>query len=248
MTAIATTETLTFDMDAESLGFDAPESYKALQEIARRLHTANRANVYFRWLLGKQLIEIREGQLWDQPDLWADPQQEPTCWEAWIKEDFRAITGFSKETGHGAMQIARCETLESLGEDGLKRFENLANAILLARIERQEPERAKQLLPAAMEQSVKEFRESASVSPERGVAEIVTHTREQATHVSHILDRLAQAPADALEELQLLIEEEVAPLAGDSPSDIVDFLIAAIREHIIAEKGEPKSFYDRDTF
>lgn len=244
-TAVATVpETITLNMHMDQIGYDAPDSAVMLQKLGDTITVINRANTYFRVLMGLQLAEIRDGQFWMEPELWADGVPEPKNWRDWIDNHFAIKSGVSRETGYGAMQIAQSKALLDLGEDGLKQHKSLTNATVLAKLEKNNPEKARELAPLSMDMPAKEFRKIAGVHPERGNVSTITQSPDQADALTLIVERIKDAPADAIRELHTLIEEEVAPTCGDNPGDIVDFTIAALREHVKSEMGQPQSFYE----
>lgn len=238
-------EIVTLKMHMNEIGYDAPTSSLVLRRLGDAITVINKASTYCRVLLGLQLQEIRDGQLWMQPELWADGQGEPRNWSDWLRNHYAPISGLSVETSYGAMQVSDTKALIEMGEEKLKNHKNLANAILLAKIEKQDPQRARELAETSMDMPIKEFRKIAGVHPDRGNVRVITETPEQADPIILIAERIKGAPAHALETLVQIIEEDVAPIAGDSPGDIVDFLISALREHVISEMGEPQTFYER---
>lgn len=213
---------------------DNPASARAvIESAAEGLRIAAAASVYYRFVLGSQLLVIRENGLWREPSLQCRELHGPGSWDGWISEHFPEMSRMSRRTAFGAMQIAGSSALRSLGEPGLRNFETLANAILLARVEKQRGEKtAKGLLVEASKLSMEAFREKAGAPVGRGQTSTVTDSPASARHLDRISRRLKDADEGALEQLAAKIDEDVAAVAGDNPEDIVTFLLAAIEHEL----------------
>src|SRR5215469_2326652 len=92
----------------------------ALRQLASQFRQLQRATVFYRLLLGRQLIAIKKKQLWqkmERRDYRNDPSGIPlwdkneknrfhASWYNFIEEGFEYITGLHRETAYSAIKLA----------------------------------------------------------------------------------------------------------------------------------------------
>lgn len=214
-----TTEPVSFALSLKSLSSERESALEILQTVARGLDVANCATVFYRFLMGKQLVIIQEHKLWQE-------EAGPQTWDGWINDQFPVLTRFSPSTAYGAMQLAKCEALSQLDEDALRSFRLLQNALRIARLERRGGAVTPQLVQSAITLSSEKFR--LLTGDERaGSVEVRTNGNASAMWLTKIVNLLKQADVESLKGLAEQVELMFA-LAGGNPTDLADALRANI--------------------
>ncbi|KKL47932.1 hypothetical protein LCGC14_2330570, partial [marine sediment metagenome] len=126
MTELDPTKKYRFDLELSALSDDPIKAEDVLTRAANGIELANCANTFYRMVMGQQLLIIQKDRIWERMGERADQFK---TWDDWLTRGFRDITNFSRETAHGAMQLAKSDTLSALEEIQLRRFGNLSNAI-----------------------------------------------------------------------------------------------------------------------
>ena len=130
MTELDPTKKYRFDLEMSSVSDDPIEAEDVLTRAASGIELANCANTFYRMVMGRQLLVIQKDHIWERMRALAPHD----TWDEFLTIGFPKITGLSRETAYGAMQLAKSNTLSALKESQLRRFGNLANAIRLARL------------------------------------------------------------------------------------------------------------------
>jgi len=138
------------------------------------------------------------------------------------------ITGLSKKTGYAAVMLAKSEALQRLPEPELRKFESLANAIQLVRLERKGVVINGELIAAAQTMTVEVFRQMTG-SGKKATVEVVVDSSDAARALQAIVDILKMAETGALLRLQEVLEDAVIQ-GGGNATDAVDCVIAACQE------------------
>jgi len=211
------------DSDIESNS--AEKAIERIERISRGVRLADTARTYYRWLLGRQLIAIRDNRLW--VDIIAEKLEQARTFDDWLKFHLEPFTGLNRHSGYGAISIAESKAVNQLGEDGLRRCRSLVNVLMLAKVDRREPGRVTpELLDDVLKLSVKDFRNKVEGVRERGSVSANTDTPAQAKHLQLIISQLKSADSGALKALNGTIEN-IWPLCGNNPTDVLDFINAA---------------------
>lgn len=205
------------------------EAIRTLRTAARGIHIANAANVFYRVILGKQLLIVQSAGLWRQDGA--------STWDEWIHTEFLRLTDFSGETGYAAMQLARCQTIASMDEKGLRSFRTIGNAIRLARIERKNNGQPldRDVVEAAKTMAFQDFKLLAG-HDDQGSVEVDTRTRDGAKHLTVILALLKNAEDGALKSLRSNVELTFAA-AGGNATDLADAISAALISELGAQNA-----------
>lgn len=230
---------VSFGLPLEAVTENPAGALVVLEQAVEGLRVAAVANVYYRFLMGAQLVTVRDTGLWRRRDF--STNGEAGSWNDWISNHFPVMFGLSRRTAYGAIQLAECQALRALGEDRMREFENLANAHALARIERQRGEDvSKGLAEAAASMSMDEFAATAGVPRGLGQTSTVTDTPAKADLLNAINKKLKDASEGSLESLRLMLDTEVSAVAGDNPEDIAGFILAALQHEL--EQHRQKGF------
>jgi hypothetical protein len=195
------------------------------------LRLLNRANVFCRVLLGRQLLVVQERQLWAQMPI-GDEQNAARggyrSWDDFMTNAFPQITGLSHKTGYAAVMLAKSQALQKLPEADLRKFENLSNAIQLVKLERKGVVISAELIGAAQGLPVEAFRQMTG-SGKRVTVEVVVDSSDVARALEPIVAIFKMAEPDALLGLQEVVRHAMLQ-AGGNPSDAVDCIVAACQE------------------
>jgi hypothetical protein len=146
----------------------------ALRQLASQFRQLQRATVFYRFLLGRQLIGIKQNQLWlkmERRDYRNDPNGIPlwdknennrfhASWYNFIEEGFEYITGLHRETAYSAIKLAESTTLSSLPLKELQNFTRLANAMQIVVAERRGLKITSDLIQKARHMTIREFRQT----------------------------------------------------------------------------------------
>ncbi len=228
-----------FDLELSSVSNDPTKAEDVLTRAADGIELANCANTFYRMVMGQQLLMIQQGRIWERMGEQVDQFK---TWDYWLSEGFPDITGLSRETAYGAMQLAKSDTLSALEESQLRRFSNLANAIRLARLERQGVKVTKDLIEKAQQLPVQEFRR-LSGADKQGSVELTVPSEPVATDLEHIIKLFKEADPAAIAEFRKLMDS-VAAMAGGNPTDIVTALIASVEHEIQSSEERPAVYGD----
>jgi hypothetical protein len=205
---------------------DARGAMDLLQRLGDGIRAANAANVLYRVLVGLQLREIQDRRLW---------QGEARTFEEWISTRFEDLTGFSRETGYVAIQLARSPLLlQRIGLEGLAEFQTLANIRELVRLEREHKTITDGMIEDAKTMRMAQFRAEVAKKPRQSAVGVSVENHHAARVLTEIVHKLKSADVEALERLAAVIEQ-IRPIAGSNPTDMVDFLLAAA-EHALEEE------------
>lgn len=239
---LSASQPVLFDLHLNAIATEPEAAEDVLRRAARGLKVANQASCYMRYVLGLQLIQVRAG-MWR--DIQASEEDEPAqSWNDWIERVFPALTGLSRETGYGAIQIASCDALADVPEERLRSAENLSNLIALARAERQGVPVTPKLVSAAIEMPMRQFRETVGIPANKTRVAAVVETPQQAEDLTTVLDLLRQADPDETRGLVEALDELMA-LVGDNPNDLVMAVTAAIQHEIHDQQmGGERSYGD----
>jgi hypothetical protein len=194
-----------------TLGEVADDAAGALAFLARGgeiLRFLSRASVYYQVRLGLELMNIQKRRFWsqmerpvrDQPDGTRGPYHS---WDDFMSNGAPEITGLSKKTGYAAVMLAKSEALQRLPEPELRKFESLANAIQLVRLERKGVVINGELIAAAQTMTVELFRQMTGAG-KKATVEVVVNSSDAARALQVIVDWLKMADPDALRELRLI--------------------------------------------
>ena len=213
---------------AADIADDPAGSIQALKSWGASIRFAAAMSVYCRVMMGRQLLRIQELALWQKFDIRTSdgtPVGSKT-WSLFMGRGFRHISGLSRETGYHAMQLASCSTIASLPPAELCRFENLSNAVLLARLEREQgPQVAIGFLRPAMSLSVEDFRALAGKG-KRATLEVLLEDPAVADPLGRIVNWLKLASPDALDAFWEVMERAKL-YGGDNPNDSIDCILSA---------------------
>lgn len=198
---------------------DAPGSLEFIQHACQSIRFASAMSVYFRVMLGRQLLRVQERALWQQFGM-------PDCgtWSQFLDLGFPRLAGLSRETAYHALQLAKCKAIAALAPVELQRFECLANAVELARAERNGANGAG-LLEAAMTKPVEEFRAMLGKG-KRATLEVLLDDPVVAGPLGRIVNWLKLAEPAALVAFWETLERAKL-YGGDNPTDSLDAIIAA---------------------
>lgn len=198
---------------------DAPGSIEFIRNAGQSIRFASAMSVYFRVMMGRQLLRVQERVLWQQFDM-------PDCknWSDFLSLGFPRIAGLSRETAYHALQLAKCKAIAALPPAELRRFESLANAVELARLERRGAD-AKAFLEAAMTRPVDEFRALAG-NGKRATLEVLLDDGAVAGPLGRIVNWLKRADVDTLQKFWETLERAKL-YGGDNPNDSLDAVMAA---------------------
>jgi hypothetical protein len=219
-----------------SLSEVADDTAGAMEFLARggdALRSLSRANVFCRFLLGRQLLVIQERRLWSQTErLIGDDQNGAHCpyhsWDDFMTHGFPQMSGLSTKTGYAAVNLAKSEALQSLLEPELLKFESLSNAFQLVKLERKGVVISEELITAAQTLPVEAFRQMVGCG-KKATVEVVVDSSDTARALQPIVDWLKMADPDALRELGVVVDEAMLQ-AGGNATDGVDNIISACRE------------------
>ena len=198
----------------EVLPAEDPEGQLAFLNLAStELKRIERANVQIRVLMGRQLLLIQSTQTWRKfPGV-----DDCKDWSAFVDVGFERLTGLSRETAYGALQLARCKAIAAVPIPDLGKFTSLANAILLARIERQNGGVTREVIEAAMTEPAVRFRELVGHGKPL-MLEVLVQDPLVLPALRKIVNWLKLADPDALEAFWTTLERARLH-AGDNPSD-----------------------------
>ena len=242
MAESALTHPADLELVPNQLASSPDQAVNFLARSANALRALGRANVFCRIMLGRQLLAMQERQLWlEIPDP-GQPQNRLRfrSWGDFMVHGFPLITGFSCEIGYAAIRLADSEVLRRLPEEELRKFENLANASHLVKLQRQGLRVTDQLISAAQTLPVKEFRLMTGYG-KKATVEAVMESREAALELQPILAILKAADLEAIAALRQVFERAMVQ-AGGSPTDAVDCVIAACREQWRQEEEPADEF------
>ena len=210
------------------VGNDLDAASAMLRRITNNIHITARANVYYRILLGLQLIEIQAKRLWQA--------SRAPSWDAWMTIHFPEITGLGREAGYQAVRIAGSDLVANrIGIDQMCEFRTLQNVVELVRLESRGEKVTDKMIAEAKDMPITKFRtEILAKEPYRSTVGISVDSHAAAKALTTIVSQLAKAEPEALEKMASLIED-VWPTAGHNPTDVVDFINAAV-EHALADE------------
>lgn len=206
------------------LSADPGGSMATLKRLCASIEFAKRADVYFRVLLGKQLLIIQQKFLWQNYILY-DGNRART-WDDWVERGFPQVTGFSGDVAFAAVSLARSPTFRDLPPEKVARFKNLSNAIELARFEKHNGRKAPaELAEQAATEPVKQFRRRLG-APNRVPVQVLADGQEKADIIERIMKFLRLADVDALLALEETTER-ARMISADNPSDCLYAIHAA---------------------
>jgi hypothetical protein len=219
-----------------SLGKVADNTADATALLARSgaaLRWLSRANVYCRFLLGRQLLVIQERRLWSQMARQVGGDQNATgsayrSWDDFLAHGFPELTGLTVKTGYAAVMLAKSTALLKLLEPELRKFENLGNAIHLVKLERKGVVITGELIAAAQTLPVEAFRQMTG-SGKKAIVEVVVDNSDLARALQPIVDILKMADPNALVGLQEVFGYAMTQ-GGGNATDAVDCVNAACHE------------------
>jgi len=190
----------------------------------------NRANVFWRVFLGRQLHMIQKQHLWDRMKRPSGSEQNPAggpyhSWDDFMCHGFPQITGLSKQTGYAALKLAQAGVLRNMSEPELRKFESLGNAFELVKLERNGVRISEELIAAAQTLTLEEFRQKTGSGKKATVA-VVVDSSDAARVLQTIVDILKRADTDALLAFQNVLGLAMVH-CEENPSDAVDCIIAA---------------------
>ena len=194
------------------------------------LRTLNRASVFCRVLLGRQLLVIQEQHLWSQmerpvPDERGRIVGPFHSWDDFLSHGFPQISGLGKKTGYAALMLAKSPTLQKLPESELRKLETLSNAFELVKLERKGVAMNEELIAAAQTLPAEEFRQMIGAGKKATVA-VVVDSRDTARLLQPIIDILKRADPDALQGIYEVFEHAMIQ-GGGNATDAVDCINAA---------------------
>ena len=209
---------LEVELPAE-LAEDAAGSLEFIQNAAQSIRFASAMSVYFRVMLGRQLLVVQERALWQQFGM-------PDCgtWSKFLDIGFPRLAGLSRETAYGALQLAKCKAIAGLPPIELRRFECLANAVELARAERHGAD-AGALIEAAMGLPCDDFRALVGKGKPAKI-EVLLDNPEVYRPLLRITNWLKRADVDTLQKFWETLERAKL-YGGDNPDDSLDSIMAA---------------------
>lgn len=204
------------------VGSNAEDAMQGLQLISSALHKANQANVYCRWIMGKQLDVIQSEGLWR--DIFITDSGPPPSFEQWVSKEFVALTKFSRETAYGAMKIARAKFLASKTAEEIMEFEQMTNVMTIAIMEQRNRPVTEDLIEKAKTMPVKEFSQIAGMP--KGVRKITTTTESEtnAASITYLLGVISRADPDGVDEMVGTFKEYMEVCCGNNPTDVMDGL------------------------
>ena len=135
----------------------------------------------------------------------------------------------SSKTGYATVSLAKSKTLQKLSESELRKFESLANAIQLVRLERKGVVISQELIAAAQTMTVEVFRQMTGAGKQATV-EVAVDSSDAARALQEIVDILKMADTDALLRFQEVLECAMIQ-GGGNATDAVDCVIATYQEH-----------------
>jgi hypothetical protein len=197
------------------------------------LRLLNRANVFCRLLLGRQLLVIQERRIWSEMAQSVGDEQNGArgpyqSWDDFMAQGFPRITGLGRKTGYAAVMLAKSQALQKLPEADLRKFENLSNAIQLVKLERKGVVISAELIGAAQTLPAESFRQMTGFG-KKPTIEVTVDSSEAACALQPIVDILKMAEPDALLGLQEVVRHAMIQ-GGGNATDAVDCIIAACRE------------------
>jgi hypothetical protein len=211
---------------------DAEKARRIIGQIFNGLKVGQAVTVYYRYLLGKQLLLIQNNGLWRE--LLAPGIEASSSFTYWMDEHFPVIAGDCRDTGWSAIRLAKSPAINGADENVIRSMTSVSNAYAIAKAERDGRYITPEIVAAASTTPVAEFREKylGEKGPSRGALQATTDSAHHARALAEIIATIKNADHRALKTLSTIIRREVLPLAGDNPSDAVDFIISAIQEAI----------------
>ena len=207
---------------ASEIADDVDGSLDFIRNAAQSIRFAAAMSVYFRVMMGRQLLRVQQRVLWQKFGM----PPEVNTWSKFLDFGFPKIANLSRETAYHAMQLAQCRVIAELPPAKLQEFDSLANAVDLARVERQKGyAAAKELLSDAMTRPVEEFRALIGKG-KRGTLEVMLDDAAVAGPLGRIVNWLKRADVDALQKFWETLERAKL-YGGDNPSDSLDAIITA---------------------
>ncbi len=210
---------------------DPDDAAKVLRELAHGLKVAASATIRYRILLGHQLLIIQEKGLWKR--MLVEGRGRPGHFNTWLQEHFSEIAETGRDTAYNAMKLAHSLALGKADDADVRRIGNLTNAYTLVIAERRGVEITKEVLRQAASMSVMDFKDELlkESGPVRGRVGAVTDTPGQARFLTEIIAQLKGGDYRALRAFSTAIRE-VWPLAGNNPTDVLDFITAAVSHEV----------------
>lgn len=210
---------------------DASGSLDFIRNAAHGIRAAAVMSVYFRVMMGRQLLRVQDKALWQQFGL----AREVNTWSKFMDRGFEELAGLSRETGYHAIQLAKCRVIAELAPAQIQRFDSLANAVELARIERQKGYAAALALREdAMSKPVEEFRAMVGKG-KRQTLELDIDDPTVVGPLTRIANWLKRADVDTLQAFWETLERAKL-YGGDSPADSLDCIMAACNEQWAQEE------------
>src|SRR5262249_32945536 len=147
---------------------------EALRQLASRFRQLERASVFCRFVLGRQLIGIKQNQLWlklERRDYRNDPGGIPlwdkneknrfyASWYNFVEEGFEFITGLHQQTAYSAIKLAESTTLSRLPLKELQNFTRLANAMQIVAAEQRGVKITSDLIQKAQHMAIRQFQQT----------------------------------------------------------------------------------------
>jgi hypothetical protein len=168
---------------------DAVGALNFLLRVSFNIRALQKATVFYRIMLGRQLVAIRENQLWrdfERRDyrlspagkaLWDKGGEARHFYKSWydfLENGFECTTGLHRETGYGAIKLAKSKALSDLPDNELQNFTRLANAIRIVDAERKGVKITSELIQKAMEMPTLTF-QNVLVAPVKARRLSLTH-------------------------------------------------------------------------
>ncbi len=218
------------DLSLSAVADDAAGAAAFLARCGDALRFLNRANVFWRLLLGRRLLVIQEDRLWSNMERSVENEARGPyhSWEDFMERGFPEMSGLSKKAGYAALTLAKSPTLQKLAESELRKFENLSNTFGLVKLERKGVVITPELIAAAQSLPVEAFRQMIGAG-KKATVEVLVDSSEAARALQATDDILKMADTGALRTLHEVFQHAMLR-AGGNATDAVDCVIAACWE------------------
>jgi len=228
---------------------DPDRALEILRQLAADVRSLNRANVYYRLLMGRHLVAIQKNQLWrymERRDYREDPAGKPlwlsstsrtySSWYNFIEEGFESITGLHRQTAYSAIKLAQASCLSALSAEELHNFKRLANALQLVSEERRGVEVTPELVIQAQEMSIKQFWQVACETPPSARS---TQEAPALANIIKLLRAVAAADPKVIDGFWEIVQDAMTT-ADQNPVRAIGGIIASCSALMIRKPPERK--------
>lgn len=196
-----------------------------LRALGSGILLLGKATVYYRFLIGRQLMVIQNTKLWremERRDYRADTDGAPlwkgtddrfySSWYQFLEHGFQCVTGLQREAAYSTLKLARSTAFAALPTVEIKKIARLANALRIVAAERQQLAITPDLVRQAQEMTTTQFREiTANVESSNRSKVDISCTRK----IMRFLKAAALANPDVVNDFWTTIERIMATTNRD---------------------------------